>query len=603
MQTLSNIRLPSLSSKVWLALGLLILFWIPLSHAQPDPNAQTMDWFKMALWLMGGLALFLYGMDRMIEGLLAVSGERLKGILSKLTMNRFAGAATGTLVTATIQSSSVTTVLVVGFISAGLLTLTQGITIIMGANLGTTITAQIIAFKITNFAMLMIAVGFLLQFVARTKRTHNIGTLLLGFGLLFFGMEVMSLGMAPLRQYEPFIALMRELDNPILGILIGFAFTALVQSSSATIGIVIVLATNGFISLPAGIALVFGADIGTCVTAILAAIGKTRDAVRAALAHVFFNVFGVLIWLPFIPMLGEVAMWLSMTDAQAAGLAMQDTSREIANANTFFKLSILLLFLPLLGFLVWLVYKLVPVSEAELSQAQNKPKYLDPVQLQNPSLALAAVYKEVERLEHMTLMYYRHANQSVLNSDVDKMSKLELDRKRLIELHTAILSYLGELTSKSLTESENAKLVRLMGGLDVYESMVETIENGLMQTGYGMLDHKIKPSITMKALFEALATEIEQTLEKGFKACYQPDSQYYLEIQSSKGKIDRLIQDALEHQAKSLNNTDQRIRVFRLEMQLADTFKRLHTLAKRAARIAEEARQQKAERAPLNLVS
>jgi phosphate:Na+ symporter len=593
----------AMTPKLWLISGLLFLFWIPLSFAQPDPNAETMDWFKMGLWLMGGLAMFLYGMERMIEGLLAVSGDRLKAVLSKLTTNRIAGAATGTLVTATIQSSSVTTVLVVGFISAGLLTLTQGITIIMGANLGTTITAQIIAFKLTNLAMLMIAAGFLIQFVARTKRTHNIGTLILGFGLLFFGMEVMSLGMAPLRQYEPFIELMRELDNPLLGILIGFAFTALVQSSSATIGIVIVLAANGFISLPAGIALVFGADIGTCVTALLAAIGKTRDAVRAALAHVFFNVIGVLIWLPFIPILGEVAMWLSMTDVQAAGLAMQDTSREIANANTFFKFTVLLMFLPLLGFLVWLVYRLVPVSQEELSQAQNKPKFLDPVQLQTPSLALEAVNKEIERLGHMTILYYRHANQAVLNGDVEKMTKLELERKRLVELHTAVLTYLGELTSHSLSESENAKLVRLMGGLDAYESMVDVIHTGIMQTGYDMIDDKIKPSATMKALFESLAGELEMAIEKSFQACYQPDSGYFVEIQANKNKVDRLIQDALEHQARSLNNTPRRIQIFRLEMQLADAFKRLHTLAKRAARIAEEAQQEKTDRAPLNLVS
>lgn len=581
----------------------LCLLWVPWVSAQ-SPVGQTLDWFNMSLWLLGGLALFLYGMERMIEGLLAVSGERLKAILSRLTTNRLAGVATGALVTATIQSSSVTTVLVVGFISAGLLTLTQGISVIMGANLGTTITAQLIAFNLTSVAMLMISLGFVTQFVAKTKRLHSLGTLVLGFGLLFFGMDVMSTGMAPLRDYPPFIDLMRQMENPLFGILVGFVFTALVQSSSATIGVVIVLATNGFITLPAGIALVFGADIGTCVTALLAAIGKARDALRAAFAHVFFNLFGVLIWLPFIPVLADIAVWLSMGDTQTnLALVTQDTPREIANANTFFKFSLLLLFVPLLPGLVWAVYKLVPISQEELSQAQNKPKFLDPVQLQTPSVAIEAVYKEIERLGTMTVLYYRHAQQAVLAGDLSALAKLEHDGKRLNQLHTEILTYVGGLTAQPMSEAENTKLVSLIAVLDVYENMLDVIKQGLMEVGYQMIDNKIKPSATMNALFESLSQEIETTLAKGFAAAYTPNSHYYADIVEAKTKVDLLISQALEHQAKSLNNTEKRILIFRLEMQLADAFKRLHTLAKRAARISEREHEKKVDSAPINLVS
>ena len=223
-------------------------------------------------------------MDQMADALKAVAGERMKTILARLTANRFMGAITGAFVTAVIQSSSVTTVLVVGFITAGLMSMAQSIGIIMGANIGTTITAQIIAFKVTEAALLMIAVGFTLLFTSKQEQIRHYGSILMGLGLVFFGMSVMSDAMAPLRTYPPFLELMTRMDNPLIGILTAALFTALVQSSSATTGIIIVMASQGFISLQAGIALAMGANIGTCVTAMLASIGKPREAVRAALS-------------------------------------------------------------------------------------------------------------------------------------------------------------------------------------------------------------------------------------------------------------------------------------------------------------------------------
>ena len=199
-----------------------------------------------------------------------------------------------------------TTVLVVGFITAGLMSMSQSVGVIMGANIGTTITAQIVAFKVTKAALLMIGVGFCMLFMSKSERTKQYGAMLMGLGLVFFGMSVMSDAMKPLRSFQPFLDLMIQMENPIIGILIAAAFTGLIQSSSATTGIVIVMASQGFITLPAGIALAFGANIGTCVTAMLASIGKPREAVRAAVVHVFFNVAGVLLWIMFIPQLAEV---------------------------------------------------------------------------------------------------------------------------------------------------------------------------------------------------------------------------------------------------------------------------------------------------------
>ena len=292
--------------------SLLPVFFTLGSGSAPAASGE-LEVFQLVMGLLGGLALFLFGMEQMAEALKAVAGERMRDILSRLTANRLMGALTGAFVTAVIQSSSVTTVLVVGFITAGLMSVSQSVGIIMGANIGTTITAQIIAFKVTKFALLMIAVGFAMTLLAKRERRRQQGAGLMGLGLVFFGMAVMGEAMAPLRSYQPFLDAMVRLEHPALGILVGALFTALVQSSSATTGIVIVMAGQGLISLETGIALAFGANVGTCVTALLASIGKPREAVRAAAVHVLFNVAGVLVWVGFIDQLAQLVTWISPT--------------------------------------------------------------------------------------------------------------------------------------------------------------------------------------------------------------------------------------------------------------------------------------------------
>ena len=271
-----------------------------LATAAETVDVAEVDLVLLLIGLFGGLAIFLLGMERMTEALKLVAGDRMRDILGKLTANRFMGMVTGAGVTAVIQSSSVTTVLVVGFISSGLMTFTQSIGVIIGANIGTTITAQIIAFKVTTYALLGVAVGFGMTFFSKRPDRQAQGTALMGLGLVFFGMSLMGEAMEPLRSSETFIDAMTRLESPLFGIAVGAAFTGLIQSSSATTGIVIVLAQQGLITLETGIALILGANIGTSITALLAALGKPRDAMRAAVAHTLFNVGGVVIWIPFI---------------------------------------------------------------------------------------------------------------------------------------------------------------------------------------------------------------------------------------------------------------------------------------------------------------
>ncbi len=364
-----------------------------LAASAPD---GAIDWWTMGMKLFGGLALFLFGMEQMADALKAVAGERMKVILAKLTTNRFMGAVTGAFVTAIIQSSSVTTVLVVGFITAGLMSMSQSIGVIMGANIGTTITAQIVAFKVTKIALLMVAVGFSMLFFSKQERIKQYGGMIMGLGMVFFGMSVMSDAMKPLRSYQPFLDLMTSMENPLIGILIAAGFTGLVQSSSATTGIVIVMATQGFITLEAGIALAFGANIGTCVTAMLAAIGKPREAVRAAVVHVLFNVFGVLLWVGFIPYLAQFVTMLSPAHPELSGIdrLAAEAPRQIANAHTVFNIANTLIFIGLTGQFARLVEWLVPdrpVEEEVIIQA----KYLDEELLDTPSLALGRVRLEI----------------------------------------------------------------------------------------------------------------------------------------------------------------------------------------------------------------
>ena len=314
---------------------------------------QTISWFMLAMGLFGGLAFFLYGMEKMSEGMKKTAGNQMRSILASLTRNRFIAMTVGAFVTMVIQSSSATTVMLVSFVQAELMTFVQSLGVILGANIGTTVTAQLVAFKLTDYALVMIILGFAVRMLGKNDKIKSYGDILLGFGILFFGMKLMSDTMKPLRSYPEFIQLMQHLETPMLGVLAGAAFTALVQSSSASTGVVIVLAQQGLISIEAGIPIILGANIGTCVTAGLASIGTTREAKRVALAHVFFNVGGVLLFIFWIPQFAGIIRSI-------ADVFHSDTARQVANAHTIFNISVGLVFLPFITFFSNLIHRIMP---------------------------------------------------------------------------------------------------------------------------------------------------------------------------------------------------------------------------------------------------
>ncbi|MGD8841889.1 MAG: Na/Pi cotransporter family protein [Gammaproteobacteria bacterium] len=547
---------------------------------------DAIGWWTMGMNLLGGLALFLFGMEQMADALKAVAGERMKVILARLTTNRFMGAITGAFVTAIIQSSSVTTVLVVGFITAGLMSMAQSIGVIMGANIGTTITAQIIAFKVTKAALLMIALGFGMLFFSKQDKIRHYGGMLMGLGLIFFGMHVMSDAMHPLRSYQPFLDLMTHMENPLVGILVAALFTALIQSSSATTGIVIVMASQGFITLPAGIALAFGANIGTCVTALLASIGKPREALRAALVHVLFNVFGVLLWVGLIKYLAEFVTMISPAHPDLSGSARlaADTPRQIANAHTIFNVANTLVFIGLAGQFARLVEWMVPdrpLSEA----AEGRPRYLDDELLETPSLALDRVRMEIGHMgEHVRKMLGL-IMPAILTGDHTSLREIAKIDDAVDRLHGHIVTYLGEISQRSLTEQQTQQFLELMTAVNDLESVGDVIETDLVHLGHQRIDDKVTVSEATRGILADLHEMVSKTTELAIRSVTDNDPDAAREVVAMKSSINRLMNSAAMHQIKRLVAEEpNRLAAYTVEMDIIEKLKRTYYFAKRMAK-------------------
>jgi phosphate:Na+ symporter len=585
----SNFRLTGLDKS---APRLLLLSLAALAVLAVTPvfaasgTGDDIDWFNMGMALFGGLALFLFGMEQMADSLKAAAGERMKLILAKLTANRFMGAITGAFVTAIIQSSSVTTVLVVGFITAGLMSMAQSIGIIMGANIGTTITAQIIAFKVTKFALIMVAIGFSMLFFSKQEKIRQYGGILMGLGLVFFGMSIMSDAMKPLRSYQPFLDMMTSMENPLIGILVAAAFTGLVQSSSATTGIVIVMATQGFITLQAGIALAFGANIGTCVTALLASIGKPREAVRAGLVHILFNVFGVLLWISFIPQLAEFVTWLSPAHPELSGTdrLASEAPRQIANAHTVFNIMNTLIFIGFTSQFARLVEKLVPDKPLE-ELIIAKPKYLDEELLETPSLALDRARFEIGHMgEHVKEMLHGIMT-AIITGDRLMLKNIAKIDDAVDILHGHIVTYLGRISQKELTEEQTRRLVNLMATANDLENIGDIIETDMVHLGNEGIETQVSISEETREVLRKLHDIVSTTTELAIDAVMEDDQQAAQEVIAMKADITRLMNSAVMHETRRLVAEEpNRLAAYTLEIDIIEKLKRIYYFSKRMAK-------------------
>ncbi len=568
----------------------LLLPWLffPLILWAADIPPAELAWGSMTMGVFGGLALFLLGMEQMTDSLKAAAGAQLQGILAKLTSNRFSGAIVGALVTAVIQSSSVTTVLVVGFVSAGLMSLGQSIGVIMGANIGTTITAQIVAFKVTKLALAFIAVGFACLFLSRQERFKHYGGILLGLGLVFFGMNVMSETMHPLRSFQPFLELMVQMENPFFGILVGGLFTALVQSSSATTGIVIVMASQGFIALPAGIALALGANIGTCVTALLASLGKPRQAVRAAVVHVIFNLAGVLIWIGFVDQLATLALQVSPQHPELIGFARKaaETPRQIANANSLFNVANTLLFIGFTPLLARLVTRLVPERERKVGQAIVKPKYLDEQLLDTPTAALNLVRLEIGQLGQQIQLMLAMSRRALENRDIEMFREIEKADDAADILHAEIIAYLSRVGKRQLTNAEAQEYYQLSQATDTLESIGDVLETDLSELGLKMIQHNLQPSETTLIILSTLHEEVYLALEASVRAIVDNDQRAAQEVIALRNAINQGVEAAFRRKSESLAASGlERLETLQMEFEVTDKLKRIYSLTKRIARL------------------
>lgn len=415
--------------------------------------------------VIGGLGLFIYGIWEMSEGLHKASGERMRKILHNLTGSSIKGVLVGTGITSLIQSSSATTVMVVGFVNAGLMTLIQALGVIFGANIGTTITAQLIAFKLTDYALPIIGVGMFTILLAKKKTHKYLGEFLLGFGILFLGLSILTNVMKPLGQYPWFNnAFVTFSKNPILGILASAAVTAILQSSSVTTGMVLGLAMANLIDLRAALPLILGCNIGTCVTTLIASIGTNVSAKRASLAHIVFNVIGVVIFLPFLGFFQNIVSHTS-----------SNLPRQIANAHTFFNVINTIIFLPFVKVYANLLTKIIKGKEEE--EIEYLPKYLERHLLNTPPIAIEAAIKEIVRTLGLTQRMVNLAMESFFKNDSKSLEKITRREEAVDSLREAITNYLVEIMQQELSQEESRKIPPLIHAINDVERIGDHAEN------------------------------------------------------------------------------------------------------------------------------
>ena len=562
--------------------GTLLLVFLA-GPAMAGEDAIPLQTGAMLIGLVGGLALFLYGMDHLASALKTLAGARLRRILSNMTRNRIWAALSGAVITGLVQSSSVTTVLVVGFVSAGLMPFAQAIAVIMGANMGSTLTAQIIAFRIEAIAPLFIAIGFAMTMLADRKRFTLIGKAVLGLGLLFFGMGMMSQAMEPLRSFQPFISLMGEMSNPFTAILVAAAFTALVQSSAATMGIVIVLAGQGLVSLEGGIALIFGANIGTCVTALLGAIGKNRDGVRTAVGHILFNVVGVVIWLPFIDLLAGVVRGVTM----GGDIDNADIAREIANAHSIFNIANVILMIGFVPLMARMIEKLVPLEKDIEPRLSPEPKYVIHNMDDAPAAAMTLLRNEVMHMGDIVIDVVRRGQENLrLPTRARLVTIAELD-DGVDSLQDAIAMFAGKMRRTELLPNDISRLQNELAVSNHLEAIGDLVSEEMVRLVGEWFDLRHMPSDESLHKMAELYEIAEESLKQAMTAFSSEDAQAAQRVLDRKAEFAAKMDATLRKVSDEIGPRDIDIRRYRIEVAMVERINRLYERSRRISHVSQ----------------
>lgn len=499
---------------------------------------------EMLFMFFGGLGIFLFGIKSMGDGLQKSAGNRLRDILDKYTSNPFLGVLAGIIVTVLIQSSSGTTVITVGLVSAGFMTLRQAIGVIMGANIGTTVTAFIIGFDVGAYALPIIAIGAMLLFFFKKEKLQHLGQIFFGFGMLFYGLELMGGGMKPLRSSEYFIDLTQSMsDNPFLGVIVGTVFTVIVQSSSATIGILQELYAGGSIQLDAALPVLFGDNIGTTITAVLASIGASVAARRAAAAHVIFNLIGTTIFMILLIPFTQYIYWITNL------LAIED-KMQIAFAHGTFNVVNTFIQFWFIGTIAWIVTKFVP---GEDSIVDTKAQHLDPIFIQqSPSIAVEQAKFEVIRMGDFAKLGLDEARNYMTTGDKKHAEKSAHIEEALNSLNSKITDYLVKLAAVDLTEQESQEHKTLMHAINDIERIGDHVENIIE-----LIDYKTATRVNLSADAQKELTEMydltRATLEKSLQTLASGDMVEARQVIEMEAKLDMLERQFRKNHVVRLN--------------------------------------------------
>lgn len=487
-----------------------------------------MDWQEILFKFIGGLGIFLFGIKYMSDGLQKTAGDKMRGLLAKYTSNPVLGVLVGIVVTILIQTSTGTTVMAIGLISAGLMTLRQGIGVILGANIGTTLTAFIVGIKIEEYALPIIGVGAFLLFFINKKKVQYIGQVVFGFGTLFLGLSTMGGGLKPLRTLPEFTNFIVDLSHsPVLGVIVGTVFTMIVQSSSATIGILQTIADEGMISLRGALPVLFGDNIGTTITAVLASIGASVAAKRAALVHVIFNVIGTILFVLALDLVYGLIMWVGGD----VNIRMQ-----IAYAHGIFNVTNTLIFLPFVSVLAWIVTKLVPMKEQEL---EFGPKYLDDRMLATPSVALGQAQHEIVRMGNLARETLEDATDYFFKRDA-KTAALALKKEQLVnELDRKITDYMAKIHQNGLPATESEKANALMHTINDIERIGDHAENIVELTDF-TINNKVEFSKDAERELRTMLEAADHVVSRALYALEHNDKSAARDALEGEAELDRM---------------------------------------------------------------
>lgn len=515
--------------------------------------SENVEISKMLFSLFGGLAVFIYSMSLMGDGLQKAAGEKMRRILEVLTSNPVMGILVGTLVTMIIQSSSATTVMVVGFVSANLMTLPQAIGVIMGANIGTTVTAQIVAFNLGEYAYLITAVGFILFFFFNKKIIKYVGQIIFAFGLLFIGLNVMSDAMKPLAQSAMFEDIIHRVsDTPILGLFVGTLLTLIVQSSSATIAVLLNLAqepdANGqaLISLQGALPILFGSNLGTTITGILASIGARVNGKRAAMAHTVFNVVGSVLFMLILPYFAKFVVFISPKGTETEVIA-----RQIANAHTSFNIVNTILWAPFVLILAKIVTFLVRGEEETI---ENKVMYLDYKILNNAAVAMDLATKELTRMAELARKMMSNAKKAFIHSNVEAAKKVHEIESIVDMLQTEIIKYLSTMLSQSsLTDRQSIRLAGLMHTANDIERMGDHCKN-VAELAMEKIEKDLPFSKEAISDLTNAFNKLNEMVDHSIQSLSQGNTELAKKVLAEESEIDKLESDLRDRHMKRLDS-------------------------------------------------